>query len=227
MEELIADITAFIAEHGVWAGPIIGLLAFGESLAVIGLFMPATALMIAIGGLIGAGTVDPFAVVAWAAGGAILGDWLSYSIGRRIGPSVYRRWPLNRHRPGVARARLFFRRYGFAAIFLGRFLGPIRATIPLVAGVMEMGRRRFQLANVTSAILWVPVMFAPGYVAVKVLGSVEQITEAHLLGVGLFVALLTVGATMLGLRLLGSIARRPRIATRGKRGNGRLSAEAG
>lgn len=227
MEELIADITAFITEHGAWAGPIIGVLTFGESLAVVGLVMPATALMIAIGGLIGAGTVDPLSVVAWAAGGAIVGDWLSYGIGRRIGPSVYRRWPLKRHRSSVARARLFFRRYGFAAIFLGRFLGPIRATVPLVAGVMEMGHRRFQLANVTSAILWVPVMFAPGYVAVKVLGSVEQITEAHLLGVGLFVALLTVGATMLGIRLLGSAARKPRIVVRGRRGNEPLSAEAG
>lgn len=208
MEELITRATEIISEHGVWAGPIVGILAFGESLALVGLFIPATALMIAVGGLLGAGTIDPLPVIACAAIGAILGDWISYRIGRRIGPSVYRRWPLNRHRSMVARARLFFRRYGFISIFLGRFLGPIRATIPLVAGVMEMAPRRFQLANVSSAFLWVPVMFAPGYFAVRTMGSIEQITEAHLMGIGAVVALLTVAATLIGARLLGRIDRK-------------------
>lgn len=203
MDDLIPRATAFIAQHGMWAGPIVGLLAFGESLALVGLFIPATALMIAVGGLIGMGAVEPLWIIGWAIVGACLGDWISYALGRRIGPSVYRRWPLNRHRQMVARARLFFRRYGFLSIFTGRFLGPVRATIPLVAGVMDMQHRRFQIANVTSAILWVPVMFAPGYFAVKSLGSVEHVTEAHLLGMGAVVALLTIGAAAIGARVLG------------------------
>lgn len=208
MEDLIARATALITEHAVWAGPIIGLLAFGESLAIIGLFIPATALMIAAGGLIGTGVLNPLPVLAFAIGGAIVGDWISYSVGRRIGPSIYRRWPLNRHRSTVARARLFFRRYGFAAIFIGRFLGPIRSTIPLVAGVMDMDQRRFQLANVASAILWVPVMFAPGYLAARSLGSVEKITEVHIIVIGLIVAVLSLVATAIGARLLGRVDRK-------------------
>lgn len=208
MDDLIPRATAFIAQHGMWAGPIIGLLAFGESLAVVGLFIPATALMIAIGGLIGTGVVDPFWIMGWAMVGAVIGDWISYALGRRLGPAAYRRWPLNRHRPMVARARLFFRRYGFLSIFAGRFLGPIRATIPLVAGVMDMDRRRFRIANVTSAFLWVPVMFAPGYFAVKSLGSVERVTEAHLLGIGAAVVVLTIGAAAIGARILGGADRK-------------------
>lgn len=219
MEELIPNVTAFLSQHGVWAGPIVGALAFGESLAVVGLFMSATALMIAIGGLIGSGMIEPLPVMLWAAGGAILGDWVSYSVGRWIGPSIYRRWPLNRNRQMVARARLFFRRYGFVAIFVGRFLGPIRATIPLVAGVMEMDRRRFQIANVTSALLWVPVMFAPGYFAARTLGSIDRVTEAHLLGIGACVAVLTIVATAIGAKLMGGGRRR-------RRGHGRRKAVA-
>lgn len=203
MEELIARIIAFITTYSAWAGPVFGLLAFGESLAIVGLLIPATALMFAIGGLIGTGAIDPLPIIAWGVAGAVLGDWVSYSLGRYIGPSAYRRWPLNRHRSTLARARLFFRRYGFAAIFVGRFLGPIRATIPLVAGVMEMDRRRFQIANATSALLWVPLMFAPGYFAARSLGAAEQITGQHVLLVGLVVVVLTVGATMIGARLLG------------------------
>ena len=214
MDELIPRATAFIAQHGMWAGPIVGVLAFGESLAVVGLFIPATALMIAVGGLIGMGAVEPLWIIGWAIVGACLGDWISYALGRRIGPSIYRRWPLNRHRQMVARARLFFRRYGFLSIFAGRFLGPVRATIPLVAGVMDMQHRRFQIANVTSAILWVPVMFAPGYFAVKTLGSVEQVSEAHLLGMGVLVAALTIGAAAIAARVLGrSDRKRRRIPT--------------
>ncbi|MFC4257226.1 DedA family protein [Croceibacterium xixiisoli] len=205
---MIPRVTAAITEYGVWAGPIIGLLAFGESLAVVGLFFPATAIMIAVGGLLGTGVLDPVPILLWTAFGAIMGDWVSYAVGRRIGPSVYRRWPLKRNRPMVARARLFFRRYGFASIFLGRFLGPIRATVPLVAGVMDMNSRRFHLANVSSAILWVPVMFAPGYFAVRTLGSVEKITEAHLLGIGLMVAVLTLAGTLIAARLLGRVDRK-------------------
>lgn len=208
MEELIARATALITEHGMWAAPIVGLLAFGESLAIIGLFIPATALMIAAGGLLGSGVLNPVPVLLCAIIGAILGDSISYYVGRRIGPSIYRRWPLNRHRSSVARARLFFRRYGFAAIFVGRFLGPIRSTIPLVAGVMEMDRRRFQLANITSAILWVPVMFAPGYFAARSLGSIDKITEVHIIGIGIVVAVLTLGATAIGARLLGRVDRK-------------------
>lgn len=213
MEELIARGTRFISEHAVWAGPLVGLLAFGESLAFVGLLIPATAMMIAVGGLIGAGLVDPAPVIAFAVLGAVLGDWLSYAIGRAIGPSAYRHWPLNRHRSAVARARLFFRRYGFIAIFLGRFLGPIRATIPLVAGVMEMDRRRFQLANVTSALLWAPAMFVPGYLAVRTMGSVEHVTEAHLLGIGICIAIFTIAATLVGARFMGRGSRR-RAASR-------------
>ena len=203
MDEVIPRATALIAQHGMWAGPIVGVLAFGESLAVVGLFIPATALMIAVGGLIGMGVVEPLWVIGWAIVGACVGDWISYALGRRIGPSVFRRWPLNRHRPMVARARLFFRRYGFLSIFAGRFLGPVRATIPLVAGVMDMAHRRFQIANITSAMLWVPVMFAPGYFAVTTLGSIEHVTEAHLIGVGAVVAALTIGAAAIGARILG------------------------
>lgn len=208
LEELIARATLFIVQHGAWAGPVVGLLAFAESLAFIGLLVPATTLIITVGGLIGVGTVDPLPVILCATLGAVLGDWISYAIGRRIGPSIYRRWPLNRNRQAVARTRLFFRRYGFVAVFLGRFLGPIRAIIPLVAGVMEMGQRRFQLANILSAVLWIPTMLAPGWLAARSIGTVDHVTGWHLLGAGLAVAGLTLGASMVGAKILKGGARR-------------------
>lgn len=214
MEELISRTTGLIAQYGFWAGPIVGLLAFGESLAVVGVLIPATAILFAVGGFMGAGIVEPLPVLLWAIGGAFLGDWVSYAIGRRIGPRAYRSWPLNRNRPAVARARLFFRRYGFAAVFVGRFLGPLRATVPLVAGVMEMGRRRFQIANILSATIWVPAIFAPGYFAAESLGPNPVIGGGHLLTFVIGIILLTATAAWAGSRLLlgdsGARARRRR-----------------
>ena len=212
LSDYVAAIVQLTSTHSALAGPIVGALAFGESLAIVGLFIPAAALMFAVGGLIGTGAIDPAPVLLCGIFGAVLGDWVSYLIGRRIGPSVYRRWPLNRHRPAVARTRLFFRRYGFAAILFGRFLGPIRATVPIVAGVMNMKHRSFQLANAISAIIWVPALLAPAYLVVRRIGSVDAITDGHLAGLGIAAAITTLATGLICVRLLGLGRRNGRVA---------------
>lgn len=214
MQDLVAQAGQFIEVHRAWAGPILALLAFGESMAFIGLFIPATALMILAGGLIGAGQLDPVAVIIWSIVGASLGDAVSYWLGRRIGRRAFTRWPLNRDKTSIARGRLFFRKYGSASIFLGRFFGPVRAIVPIVAGMMEMDGRRFQLANVLSAVVWVPVMLAPGYLAAKSLVNLEEVTEAHWLGFVAIAAALTVAGTVGVLKIIGKRAKdRPRRRT--------------
>jgi len=165
VDAYIDRLTAFIQANEAWAGPVLALITLGESLIIVGLFIPATALMIATGGLVGSGVVAPVPVLLWGLAGAVVGDALSYALGRLIGPGVLRRWPFSTQRTAMARARLFFYRYGFASVLIGRFLGPIRSTIPTVAGMMRMGVWRFQLANVLSALAWVPLMLAPGYLA--------------------------------------------------------------
>lgn len=190
MDAYIDAIGQFIEAHQQWAGPITFLLTLGESLIVIGLFIPATALVLLTGGLIGAGTLSPWTILAWGISGAIIGDAVSYGLGRWLGPSMVRRWPLNTQRTAVARARLFFHKYGFVAVLAGRFLGPIRSTIPTVAGIMSMHHGRFQLANVLSAVVWLPIMLAPGYFAARGLGHAQNAQGIGLaIGTGLSVLL--------------------------------------
>lgn len=169
-----------------------------ESLAIIGLLFPATPIMFAIGGMLGVGTLEPVSVILWGTGGAILGDAISYSLGRHIGPSIYHRAPFQRHRTLFARARLFFQRYGFVSIFVGRFMGPFRTTVPLVSGVAAMGSRTFQAANILSAMLWVPASFAPGYLAMSGLGSAAIMNQSQLIALGLVIALFSVLFTVGG-----------------------------
>lgn len=198
MEDLIARVTAVIVAHGFWAGPIVGLVAFSESLAIVGVLIPGTALLLAVGGLMGSGLVAPLPVLSFALMGALAGSWASFALGRGIGPRAYRAWPLNRSRRTVASARLFFRRFGFVAVLLSRFLGPLRAIVPVVAGVMDMDQRRFHAANVLSALVWVPAILAPGYFAADSMGGNARIDETTLLvfmlGIGALTALGSWGA---------------------------------
>lgn len=210
MEAVIDQIRMFIENNQEWAGPVTALLTLGESLVVIGLFVPATALMLITGGLVGGGSLDGWTILCWGVAGAIIGDAISYWLGRWVGPDVLRRWPLNRQRSAVARARLFFYRYGFASVLAGRFLGPIRSTIPTVAGVMGMRHSRFQLANVLSAVAWMPLMLAPGYLTARSMGGSE--TSGHaamLIGTGISVAF--------GIWLLTMMLRKRRMPASARR----------
>ncbi|MFQ6721832.1 hypothetical protein OMF40_16415, partial [Bordetella pertussis] len=65
MQAYIDRIGDFIQANQDWAGPITFLLTFGESMVLVGLLIPATALMLLTGGLIGAGTLSPWGVLAW------------------------------------------------------------------------------------------------------------------------------------------------------------------
>jgi membrane protein DedA with SNARE-associated domain len=91
----------------------------------------------------------------WIAGslGAACGDWLSYWIGLKLEHSVAHMWPLSRHPDLIPKGEAFMKKWGMPGIFIGRFFGPLRASVPLVAGIFEMPYWRFQLANFTSAFV--------------------------------------------------------------------------
>lgn len=179
MDSLLSSAADFIARHHVWAGVVLGIVTFLESLVVIGAFVPATGLLVAAGGLVAAGVLDPWTVIAGCVIGAVMGDAISYWIGRRLGTGVLRQPMLLPHRRKIAWTRLYCRRYGVASIFIGRFFGPLRAFVPVMVGVLRMRQRVFQLANVTSAFVWVLAMLAPGYLAAKGLAQLEFMSEAH------------------------------------------------
>ncbi len=210
MQGFVDQCVRLIETHQAWAGVVVGLLAFGESLILIGILLPGTTVLVIVGGLVGAGLIDPLPVVLAAIVGAALGDVVSYYLGIWLGRGVVHKWPLNRHRQEVARARLFFRRYGFAAIFLGRFFGPVRATVPLVAGMMGMNRSRFQLANIVSALVWAPAILLPGWLVAKGAGELIQFSAANILLLTAIVIVAAIVAALVGIKLLARSGRRSR-----------------
>jgi membrane protein DedA with SNARE-associated domain len=190
MEAFFDQVGLFIQTHQFWSGPIIFLLTFGESMLILGIMIPATAILLFTGGLVGSGILDPYTVLIWGIAGAVVGDSISYLIGRFFGPKVLQWRLIKQQRSTVARARLFFYKYGFLSIFFGRFLGPIRSTIPTVAGIMGMSHFRFEIANILSAIVWVPVMLSPGYLAARSIDAAQNASHITLyIGGGLSVVI--------------------------------------
>src|SRR5580658_10926673 len=97
MEELVQPALAFVAAHPNGAVAVIAVTAFGESFAFISLLFPGTALLIAAGALMSGGRLPYGPIVAGAVVGAVLGDTVSYWLGRRFGPGIARIWPFTRN----------------------------------------------------------------------------------------------------------------------------------
>ena len=163
LSDFATDIAGFVREHQSWAAPIVFLLAFLESLAFLSLLVPATGILLAIGALVGAAGV-PFWPL-WLAGGigGVLGYSLSYEFGRHFGERSFNVWPFRNYPGLIIRSKSFFERFGVAAVFLGHFVGPIRAVVPVVAGVYAVKRIPFEIANILAAFIWISSVLAPGF----------------------------------------------------------------
>ena len=141
------------------------LAAIIEALAIVGMIVPGTFIVMGIAGMAAASGQSMLPFLGVAVLGAVIGDYLSYWLGFRFRDSV-RQWrPLARRPQVMASADRFFSRYGSASVALCRFFPVIRSTVPLVAGITGMPRRSFLVANVASAFVWAPAHVFPAQLA--------------------------------------------------------------
>jgi membrane protein DedA with SNARE-associated domain len=191
MDHLAQPLLDFVNAHQDWAIAVMFITAFGESFAFLSLLFPGTTLLIAAGALIKTGALPYAPIMIGAILGAVLGDSVSYWIGRKCGGAIARVWPFSRNPELLPAGIRFFERHGGKSVFIGRFFGPIRAVIPLAAGIMLMPRGRFWLANVGSALVWAPLLLFAG----------DMIGEAgeRVVGSANTVLLVFVGLTLFGI----------------------------
>ncbi|MES9874716.1 MAG: phosphatase PAP2 family protein [Candidatus Sedimenticola sp. 6PFRAG7] len=164
MTEYFYQLLDWVTQHPLWSGVVIFLVAMSESLAIVGLIVPGVVIMFGIGALIAAGAIDFAAAMAWAVAGAVAGDGLSFWLGYHYKERLTGIWPFTRYPGSLDQGIAFFDRYGGKSVAFGRFFGPVRAIIPLVAGMMGMQPWRFAAANVLSALVWAPAYLLPGMV---------------------------------------------------------------
>ena len=164
MTDLFQQILDWVALHPYWSGVLIFLVAMAESLAIVGLMVPGVVIMFGIGALIAAGSIDFWPAMISAVAGAVLGDGLSFWLGRHYREDLRGIWPFTRYPEALSQGVAFFEKYGGKSVAFGRFFGPVRAMIPLVAGMMGMRPWRFFIANLLSALAWAPAYLLPGMV---------------------------------------------------------------
>jgi undecaprenyl-diphosphatase len=176
----------WLADRQAWIGPVVCVIAFVESFAIAGVVVPGVALLAITAFAAGSTGTELGATLAWAFAGAVAGDGTSYLLGRFLGPTVRERRPLRSHPEWIERGEAFFRRHGVLGVVLGRFVGPIRPVMPLIAGTLRMPAPRFFTVNLLSALGWAPAYVLPGYLVGASLSEAVA-TPPHLLP-GLVVA---------------------------------------
>jgi undecaprenyl-diphosphatase len=163
-----------VALYPGWALGAVFLAAIIEAVAVLGILIPGTPILMAVTGAaaMAGQPMIPFLILSIV--GAVIGDFLSFWIGRRFSVRLRGVWPFSRRPALMDNAGHFFERYGTFSVALCRFVPVLRSTVPLVAGMAGMRQRRFVMANVASAFVWAPVHIYPAKMAGLSLSRLED-----------------------------------------------------
>jgi membrane protein DedA with SNARE-associated domain len=153
-----------VRANQAWAAPFTFVLAFGESLAFLSILVPATVFLIGLGALIATGAIDFWPVWIAAVLGCILGDVVSYIIGWRYKDQALRLWPLNKMPWLGEKSEAFFRRWGIGGLILGKFVGPLRAGLPLAAGIARMEPKVFVITTIVAGMVWAGAWMVPAWI---------------------------------------------------------------
>lgn len=177
---------------GPWTYALVGVMAFLETGAFVGLVAPGETVVMAGGVVAGQGEIAllPLIGLVWAC--AVLGDSTSFYIGRRAG----RRF-LEQHGPRfkITEERLqqvehYFERHGGKTILIGRFLGLVRALAPFIAGSSGLPYRRFIPYSIVGTGLWASVFCTLGYLFWRSFDQVANLVGQAIFGLGVTVAVI-------------------------------------
>jgi undecaprenyl-diphosphatase len=139
------------------------LVALIEAVAVVGVIVPAVPLLFVLCVLAAHAEIPLLPVFVAGIAGAMLGDGISYALGKGFKNRIHLVWPFTRFPDWLARSEAFVEAHGGKSIILGRFIGPLRAFVPMAAGIFRMKPLYFLWMNFLSAMVWAPTHLLPGY----------------------------------------------------------------
>jgi len=165
MGQWLETLTQWLAGHPQWLGLALLIVACMECLAVVGLIIPGTVLVFAIAVLAGSGVLSLGETLLLGFIGGLIGDLLSYALGRRYHQGIRSLRGLRDHPEWLMQAEHYFQRYGVASLLVGRFIGPLRPMLPMTAGMLDMPFGRFLLVSLCAAAGWSMAYLLPGWSA--------------------------------------------------------------
>ena len=208
LQNLLEEISETL---GAWTYLLVGVFAFAETGAGIGLVVPGETTMLLGGAVAGQGAIDVYLLIAIAWFAAWLGDTTSFFLGRRLGREFVLK---HGARVGISHERFekvedYFSRHGGKTIFIGRWISLVRALAPFIAGSSGMSYRGFVPYSILGTGLWASLHILVGYFFSR---SIE--TAGHYAARGAF-ALATLIALVIGtvylVRFLKVEANRERV----------------
>ncbi len=123
----------------------------------------------------------------------IIGNSVGYWFGKKVGPAMYH-WKDNMFfkQKYLTQAHEFYEKHGGGAIVIARFLPIIRTFAPIVAGIVEMDKKKFTFYNIIGCIAWVFSMLVAGHFLQKwTLSTFNFDLKSHLEIIVLAIVLVT------------------------------------
>jgi membrane-associated protein len=182
-----------LAQYGVYVYAVLFAIVFCETGLVVLFFFPGDTLLFIAGAFCATGEMSYPLLMLLLIVAAVTGNTLNYYIGGAIGHRVFThdyRW-LNKD--ALRRTHDFFEKHGGKTIILARFVPVVRTFAPFVAGVSDMTHTRFQMFNITGAVLWVAGLVTAGYFFGNIPVVRDHLTAIVLIGVGAAVVPLALG----------------------------------
>jgi membrane-associated protein len=190
---------AFVSTHAWLAYLTLFLAALLEAVPVVGSLVPGSTIILALSALIPGGELNLWAVLAAAIVGAAIGDGAAFWVGHRSQREILSAWPLTNYPGVVAQSEAFFHSRGWLAVFLARFVAPIRAFVPITAGALGMPPLRFYGVNIPAILVWAPAHVLPGVLAVSALHRYAGLAHHEHIGKCLWMLAVLGGALTVAL----------------------------
>lgn len=183
-----------IAEYGQMVYGVLSAIVFAETGLVVFPFLPGDTLLFIGGAFAATGELNVWLLMGLLIFAAVAGNTVNYLIGNAIGQKVFThdyRWL---DKAALQKTHAFYENHGGKTIILARFVPVVRTFAPFVAGVSDMSFARFQLFNITGALIWVVGLVTAGYFFGNIPVIRDHLTVIVLIGVGAAVIPVALGA---------------------------------
>jgi membrane protein DedA with SNARE-associated domain len=158
---LLDELTQLLAQLGPsWGMGFIFTLAFLEACPGIGLFISGVLLLATATALYTNDVLSLEQVAMCAFAGAIIADHLGFYLGRFVGPKIHHSDFAHRHSARIAKTEHLLRRFGLAAIPVGRLLPAVRSITPMLLGLSSVSRWQFSVIDALACAFWAAALGA-------------------------------------------------------------------
>jgi membrane protein DedA with SNARE-associated domain/membrane-associated phospholipid phosphatase len=164
LEQIMKITVSYIHHHHNIGVLIAAFISCLESLAIVGSIIPGSITMTIIGSLIGSGILDAKITVGAIFIGGMIGDYISFWFGHYYKDDIKNFKIIKKYEKIFLRGEEFIQKQGAKSIVIGRFFGPMRSMIPMIAGILAMPRTKFILAAIPSVALWEICYLTPGII---------------------------------------------------------------